>query len=198
MSTSPANEELRGRPVLTFASQADFEQWLGSNADLQTGIWLKHAKKASGFNSVSYDEAVESALCFGWIDGQKLPYDDKYFLQGYTPRRPRSIWSKVNTGRAEHLIQAGRMRPGGLLQVEAAKADGRWEAAYHPASTAQVPTELQAALDANPAAKAFFDNLSKANRYAVIYRVNDAKRPETRRRRIEQFVQMLAEGRTVH
>jgi uncharacterized protein YdeI (YjbR/CyaY-like superfamily) len=198
MSTSPINEELKGRPVLTFASQSDFEDWLTQNVELVSGIWLKHAKKASGIASVTYNEAVESALCFGWIDGQKLSYDDKYFLQGYTPRRPRSIWSKVNTGRVERLISEGRLRPAGMKEVAAAKADGRWAAAYHSQRTAEVPADLQAALEANPAAKSFFATISSANRYAILFRVTEAKRPETRQRRIEQFVQMLAEHRTLH
>lgn len=191
-------EELNGRPLMAFASQPEFEAWLEANQALTTGIWLKIAKKGSGISTVSYEEAVETCLCFGWIDGQVKAYDGKFYLQGLTPRRPRSVWSQVNLQRVERLMAAGRLRPAGLKEVEAAKADGRWEAAYHPASTAQVPDDLQAAIDASPAAKAFFPTISKANRYALIYRVNEAKRPETRQRRIEQFVQMLADHRTIH
>ena len=191
-------KELAGRPLIAFAQQADFEDWLEKNQGTTSGIWLMIAKKHSGIASVSYQEAVDSAICYGWIDGQKRAYDDSYFLQGFTPRRARSVWSKVNLERVDRLIKDGRMRPAGLREVEAAKADGRWESAYHPSSTSEVPSDLQAAIDANPAAKAFFPTISKANRYGLIYRVNDAKRPETRQRRIEQFVQMLAEHRTLH
>lgn len=191
-------EELAGRPVMAFASQPDFEAWLEANQTLTTGIWLKIAKKGSGIPTISYEQAVETCLCFGWIDGQMKAYDGNYYLQGLTPRRPRSVWSHVNRQRIERLTAEGRMRPAGLKEVEAAQADGRWEAAYQPPSTAEVPQDLQAAIDANPEAKAFFPTISKANRYAFIYRVNNAKRPETRQRRIEQFVQMLAEHRTLH
>lgn len=191
-------EELNGRPILAFSGQEEFESWMEANYSLDSGIWLKIAKKHTGIATISYEQAVETCLCFGWIDGQMKPYDGDFYLQGLTPRRPRSVWSHVNRGRIERLIAEGRLRPAGLRQVEAAKADGRWDAAYHPPSSAQVPDDLQAAIDANPAAKAFFPTITKANRYAMIYRVNDAKRPETRIRRIEQFVQMLAENRTLH
>ena len=191
-------DELNGRKLMPFASQAEFEAWLEQNQDHNPGIWLMIAKKKSGLPTVTYDEAVDTALCFGWIDGQKRAHDETYFLQGFTPRRKRSIWSKVNTEKVERLIAAGRMREAGLREVAAAKADGRWDAAYHPASTAEVPKDLQAAIDAQPAARANFAALSKANRYSFIYRVNDAKRPETRQRRIEQFVQLLAEGKKLN
>ena len=156
------------------------------------------AKRSSGIASVSLPEALETALCFGWIDGQRKGLDDAWFLQRYTPRRKRSKWSKINRENAEALIEAGRMRPAGLAQVEAAKADGRWEDAYPSPSQMTAPPDLQAELDRNPKAAAFFETLSSTNRYAVLYRIHDAKRPETRARRIAQFVEMLAEGRTLH
>jgi uncharacterized protein YdeI (YjbR/CyaY-like superfamily) len=147
---------------------------------------------------VTYAEAVDAALCYGWIDGQKLPYDESSWLQRFTPRGPRSVWSKINTGKAQALIESGRMRAAGLAAIERAKTDGRWESAYAPASTAAVPPDLQAALDANPKAKAFFATLKGTNRYAVIYRVHTAKRPETRARRIAEFIGRLERHETVH
>jgi uncharacterized protein YdeI (YjbR/CyaY-like superfamily) len=187
-----------GLPVIPFASTAAWEAWLEANHTGSTGLWLQIAKKASGIPTVTYAEALEVALCFGWIDGQKGSYDDSYFVQRFTPRRPRSKWSKINVDKVTALIEAGRMRPAGLAQVEAAKADGRWEAAYGGMVTITVPDDLQAALDANPAAQAFFDQLSRTNRYAVLYRVYDAKRADTRANRIAMCVQMLAEGKTFH
>ena len=183
---------------LAFRTQADLEAWLEQNHATSDGIWLKFAKKGSGIESVVYKEAVESALCFGWIDGQTKRLDDDWYLQRFTPRRPRSRWSQINTEKAEALIADGRMRPAGLRQVEEAKADGRWDAAYAPPSRIEVPPDLREALDANPKAAAFFETLDSTNRYAVLYRVHDAKRPETRARRIKQFVEMLGEGRTLH
>jgi uncharacterized protein YdeI (YjbR/CyaY-like superfamily) len=185
-------------PILPFADAAAFEAWLEAEHARTPGVLLQIAKKDSGIATVTYAEALEVALCFGWIDGQKRAFDERFFLQRFTPRRRDSRWSKVNREKATALIAAGRMRPAGLAQVEAAKANGRWEAAYDGASTATVPDDLQAALDANPAAAGFFATLKGSNRYAVLYRVQDAKRPETRARRIAQFVEMLAEGRTLH
>lgn len=190
--------ERQGLPVLAFASRDAFEEWLEAGHETSPGLWLKLAKKESGIPTVSYAEAVEVALCFGWIDGQKSGFDDAHWLQRFTPRRPRSKWSQTNCDRVEQLIAAGAMRPAGLAQVEAAKADGRWEAAYAPPSAAVVPDDLQAALDAVPAAAEFFATLNGTNRYAILYRVGDAKRPQTRAARIEKFVAMLAEGRTLH
>jgi uncharacterized protein YdeI (YjbR/CyaY-like superfamily) len=184
--------------VLAFPSQQAWEQWLEAHHQDCAGLWLKIAKKASGIPTVTYAEALEVALCFGWIDGQKGGYDDRYFLQRFTPRRARSKWSKTNVDKVTELIAAGRMRPSGLAHVEAAKADGRWEAAYGGMATITVPDDLQAALDADPQAKAFFESISRTNRYAVLYRVYDAKRPETRARRIADIVAMLHEGRTFH
>ena len=185
-------------PILPFADAAAFEAWLDAEHARAPGLLLQIAKKDSGIATVTYAEAVEAALCFGWIDGQKRGFDERFFLQRFTPRRRDSRWSKVNREKATALIAAGRMRPAGLAQVEAAKANGRWDAAYDGAGTATVPADLQAALDANAAAAAFFATLKGANRYAILYRVQDAKRPETRARRIETYVAMLARGETLH
>ena len=185
-------------PILPFASAAAFEAWLDAEHAQAPGLWLKIAKKDSGIATVTYAEALDAALCFGWIDGQKRAFDERFFLQRFTPRRRGSRWSKINTEHVARLEAAARMRPAGLAEVEAAKADGRWAAAYEAQSAASVPDDLQAALDANPQAAAFFATLTGANRYAVLYRVQDAKRPETRARRIATFVEMLARGETLH
>ena len=185
-------------PVLPFASAAAWEAWLEREHARAAGVWLQIAKKDSGIASVDVGEAVEVALCFGWIDGQVAKHDAAFFLQRYTPRRRRSRWSRINRERAVALIAAGRMRSAGLAQVEAARADGRWKAAYASPRAATVPPDLQAALDANPEAAAFFATLRGANRYAILYRVQDAKRPETRARRIDRFVAMLTRGETLH
>ncbi len=181
-------------PVIPFESQAAWEAWLAEEHAKASGVWVKIAKKASGVPSVTFAEALESALCHGWIDGQRNRFDDQWFLQRFTPRRRRSNWSKVNRAKVERLIADGRMRPAGLREVERARADGRWDAAYDAPSVATVPEDLQRALDENPAAAAFFATLNKQNRFAILYRVHDAKRPETRARRIERFVAMLSEG----
>lgn len=154
-------------------------------------MWLKLAKKRTGIDTVSYAEAVEAALCYGWIDGQGAAYDDTYWLQKFTPRGARSVWSKLNRVKAMELIAQGRMAPAGIAAVEAAQRDGRWERAYDPPSTASVPEDFQRALDANPTAAEFFATLNRTNRYAMLYRIQDAKKPETRARRIDKFVQML-------
>ena len=185
-------------PIVERRSQAEWAAWLDGHHAASDGVWLKIAKKSTGIPTVTHAEALEEALCFGWIDGQRKPFDAEYFLQRFTPRRKRSRWSQVNCASAERLIEAGRMRAAGLSQIEAAKADGRWEAAYEPQSRASVPDDLRRALDANPKAKAFFETLRGQNRYAILYRINDAKRPETRANRIAQFVAMCAEGRTLH
>jgi uncharacterized protein YdeI (YjbR/CyaY-like superfamily) len=162
------------------------------------GIWLKIAKKGSGIESVTYAEALEVALCFGWIDSQKKGFDEKHFLQRFTPRRPRGKWSRINRDKAEELIAAGAMRPAGTAEVEAAKADGRWGAAYEGQRNATVPEDLQLELDRNHAAREFFAALDSANRYAIVYRLNDAKKPETRERRLRKFVAMLERGEKIH
>jgi uncharacterized protein YdeI (YjbR/CyaY-like superfamily) len=185
-------------PVLLFATPPDLEAWLEENHAEPGGFWLKVAKKDSGETSVTYAEALELALCFGWIDSQKRGHDEKFFLQRFTPRRPRGRWSKINREKAEALIAAGAMRPVGLAEVEAAKADGRWEAAYEGQRTAKVPDDLQRELDANEAAREFFAALDSANRYAIVYRLNDAKKPETRERRLRKFVAMLERGEKIH
>lgn len=182
-----------GLPVIPFASCGTWEAWLEDHHGASEGLWLKISKKSSGIESVSYAEALEAALCYGWIDGQRDSFDGEYFLQRFTPRRPRSKWSKVNIGKVTKLIEEGRMMPAGLREVERAKADGRWEDAYEPQSTATVPEDLQRRLDENPGAAAFFATLNSANRYAILYQIQDAKRPETRARRIEKFVVLLNE-----
>jgi uncharacterized protein YdeI (YjbR/CyaY-like superfamily) len=185
-------------PILPFASAAAWEAWLEREHASAPGVWLQIAKKATGIATVTYAEALDVALCFGWIDGQKRAFDDAWFLQRFTPRKRGSRWSKINTEHAERLLAAGRMRPAGIAQVEAARADGRWDDAYHGQRAATVPPDLQAALDASPAAAAFFATLRGANRYAILYRVQDAKRPETRARRIARFVALLERGETLH
>jgi uncharacterized protein YdeI (YjbR/CyaY-like superfamily) len=185
-------------PVLLFPTQADWSAWLEEQHASAAGAWVKIAKKGTGHSSVSYAEAVSTALCYGWIDGQKAAFDEIYYVQRFTPRRPRSNWSQANREAATALIEAGLMRPAGLREVERAKANGRWEAAYAGARTATVPADLAEALAANPAARAFFETLDSTNRYAIIYRIGDAKKPDTRARRIEKFVTMLAEGQKIH
>jgi uncharacterized protein YdeI (YjbR/CyaY-like superfamily) len=190
-------ETRKGLPILGFAEAAGFEAWLEAQPPGSPGLWLKLAKAGSGIASLGKAEAVDAALCSGWIDGQLDRYDALCWLIRFTPRRPRGKWSQVNRARAEELIAQGRMRPAGLAEVEAAKADGRWDAAYPPQGKAEPPADLQAALDANPAAAAVFATLTGAHRYAVIYRVLDAKRPETRARRIAAFVATLERGETI-
>jgi uncharacterized protein YdeI (YjbR/CyaY-like superfamily) len=184
----------QGLPILPFASQAAWSEWLAANHDTSRGLWLKIAKAGSGNDSVTYAEAVDAALCHGWIDGQKDASDEAWWLQRFTPRGPRSKWSKINCGKAESLIASGEMQAAGLAEVERARADGRWAAAYESQRTATIPDDLAAALDANPGAAAFFENLRSARRYAILYRIADAKRPATRAQRIEKFVEMLARG----
>lgn len=185
-------------PTLLFISPGEFQAWLEDNHVGSPGILLKIAKKGSGVESVTYAEALELALCFGWIDSQKRGFDEKHFLQRFTPRRPRGKWSLINREKAERLIACGAMRPAGLAEVEAAKADGRWEAAYAGQRTAEVPDDLQRELDGNRAAREFFATLDSANRYAILYRLQEAKRPETRERRLRKFVAMLERGEKIH
>ncbi len=194
----PTDETRKGLPVVAFASRDAWAAWLAEQHAASGGLWLKLAKKGSGFDSVSYAEAVEVALCYGWIDGQGGSYDDHWWLQRFGPRRPRSKWSKINRARATELIERGEMRPAGLRQVERAKQDGRWDAAYDAQSTAMVPEDLQRELDEHETARAFFATLDSANRYAILYRIQDAKKPETRARRIQQFVAMLNEQRKLY
>ena len=191
---TPADD---GLPVLSFADAAGWEAWLAEAAP-DAGLWLKLAKKGNAASTLTRAEAVDGALIHGWIDGQAAPFDADWSLIRFTPRRARSRWSQKNRARAEELIAAGRMAPAGLAEVDRARRDGRWDAAYAPASTATVPDDLAAALDAEPAARAFFDTLTGANRYAILYRVADAKRPATRAARIAKFAAMCAAGETVH
>lgn len=184
-------------PIEHFMDAAAWERWLEQHPE-STGVWLKIAKKGSGVASVSYSEALDVALCHGWIDGQKKGYDAQCFLQRFTPRRARSTWSKINVARIESLVAAGRMRPAGLREVEAARADGRWDADYDGAKSMEVPLELAKALAKNRKAKAFFDTLDKTNRYAVCWRVQTAVKPETRQARVEKLLAMLARGEKIH
>jgi uncharacterized protein YdeI (YjbR/CyaY-like superfamily) len=184
--------------VLAFESDAHWEAWLEEHHASSDGVWLKIAKKASGIPTVAYPEVLDTALCFGWIDGQRKALDDRYFLQRFTPRRARSKWSQINRDKVAALTRAGRMRPAGLAEVERAKADGRWDAAYGGQAAMTVPDDLQAELDARPAAAAFFAGLSSQNRYSILFRLHDAKRPETRARRLAKFVAMLEAGETIH
>ncbi len=184
-------------PITAFATREAWADWLEEHHAASPGVWLKIAKKGAIEASVTQAEAVEVALCFGWIDSQKSALDESFSLQRFTPRRARSLWSRINRDKAQELIARGEMRPAGLREIERAKADGRWESAYEPQRTATVPEDLQAALDHNEAARASFATLSGANRYAILHRIHTAKRPETRARRIAQFVAMLAEGKTL-
>ncbi len=187
-----------GQPILAIPDAAAWEQWLAANHGQPDGVWLKFAKKSAPTTTVTYLQAVEEALCYGWIDGQAAAYDGHHWVQRFTPRRARSAWSQINRERVAALIEAGRMRLPGQAEVDRAKADGRWEAAYEPPSQATVPADLQAALDGDTDAAAFWATLDKQNRYAVTYRVQQAKRPETRARRIAHFVAMLARGEKLH
>ncbi|MGV9453088.1 YdeI/OmpD-associated family protein [Streptomyces sp. NPDC003635] len=189
------NEDLE---TVAFESAEAFEAWLGENHALSPGIWLKLRKKAPGIVALDYAQALGVALCYGWIDGQKAKFDDQWWLQRFTPRTRRSKWSKVNRDKAAALIAQGRMRPPGQAEIDRAKADGRWEAAYDSAKTATVPDDLAAALAANPVAADFFRTLDGANRYAILYRIQEAKKAETRARRIEKYVAMLARGEKLH
>jgi uncharacterized protein YdeI (YjbR/CyaY-like superfamily) len=185
-------------PVISFASGEAFESWLATEHAASAGVWLKIAKKGSSTQTVSYADALAVALCFGWIDGQKGKLDDDFWLQRFTPRKPGSRWSRINTDRAAELIEAGRMRPAGQAEVDRAQADGRWAAAYESSSTITVPDDLAAELGRNDGARAFFETLSGANRYAILYRVTTARRPETRAQRIATYVAMLARHETLY
>ncbi|HLH23071.1 MAG TPA: YdeI/OmpD-associated family protein [Chloroflexota bacterium] len=191
-------ESKQGLPIIAFAAPAEWEAWLAAHHATAQGLWLKLAKKDAGVATVSYAEALDVALCYGWIDGQKAAHDERFWLQKFTPRGRRSKWSRVNRDKAEALLAQGRVQPAGLAHIEQARQDGRWDAAYESQSRATVPDDLQQALDANPAAQAFFATLDSANRYAILYRLQDAKRPETRARRLAQFVAMLAAGQKLH
>lgn len=183
---------------LQFATGAAWRAWLEANHDTSSGVWLLIAKKGSATKTVSYDSAVDEALCFGWIDGQKAKLDDDFYLQRFTRRTKRSPWSKINTERVSRLMNESRMTDAGVREVELAKADGRWDRSYAGQASAAVPDDLQAALDASPAAAALFAELDRANRYAILYRIGAVKKPETRARKIAEFVADLAMGKTPH
>ena len=187
-----------GLPKIPFASPAEWELWLEDNHAVSEGLWIKMAKKDAGIESVRYPEVLDSALCFGWIDGRREALDERHFLQRFTPRRTRSRWSQINREKAERLIADGRMRAAGHAEVKRAKADGRWDAAYAGQRSITVPDDLRRELDANPRAAAFFAELSSQNRYAILYRLHDARKPETRARRLAKFVAMLDAGETIH
>ncbi len=184
-------------PIHEAPTVADWERWLEEQHAASPGVWLMIAKRGSDAASVSYPEALETALCFGWIDGQKRGRDERHWLQRFTPRGPRSRWSQINRETAEALIAAGRMQPAGLRQVEAARSDGRWAAAYPPQSSATVPDDLQSALDENPAARAFFMTLTGSARYAFLYRLHSVRSPVGRRERIAGYIKRLSQGRTL-
>jgi uncharacterized protein YdeI (YjbR/CyaY-like superfamily) len=178
-------------PVLPFANKKKWSAWLAQQHEKSSGVWLQLAKKDSVIPSVTYEEAVDAALCYGWIDGQKKGFNDKYWLQKFTPRGPKSIWSRINTEKAERLIASGEMQPAGLMAIEAARKDGRWEAAYASQKNISIPEDFQAALDQNRKAKDFFSTLKSAERYSILFRIQTARKPETRAKRIQQFVEML-------
>jgi uncharacterized protein YdeI (YjbR/CyaY-like superfamily) len=185
-------------PVRRFASRAAWEKWLAANHERSPGLWIEFAKKGSGLASVTYAEAVEVALCHGWIDSQAKPLDEKRYRQRFTPRRPRSRWSQRNRAAVERLLAEGRLAPAGRREMEAAKRDGRWAAAYASPRTVTVPPDLRARLARSPKARRAFEGLDGANRYAILYRLHDAKKAETRQRRLEQFVRMLEAGKRIH
>jgi uncharacterized protein YdeI (YjbR/CyaY-like superfamily) len=192
-ATKKPSPSIRG-----FKTQKDFAAWLEKNLQRSEGLWLRIAKKGSGKKSVTYPEAVETALCHGWIDGQKKPESETAWLQKFTPRRPRSPWSRINKDKALDLIARGKMKPGGHAEVERAKLDGRWDSAYDPSSTVQVPDDLQQELHRRPRAAEFFNSLNRANRYAVLWRIQTAKKPETRAQRLRSIVEMLEKGEKFH
>ena len=185
-------------PMLSFESQESFEGWLEKYHADSVGIWLKLAKKGSNISSVGYDEAVESALCYGWIDSQNASFDNQYWLQKFSPRRTKSKWSQMNCEKAEALIAAGRLQPAGIRQVELAKEDGRWKSAYTSQSRITIPDDFQSQLDSNQKAKDFFSTLNSINRYAILHRIQAAKKPETRAQRINKYIEMLANNEKIY
>jgi uncharacterized protein YdeI (YjbR/CyaY-like superfamily) len=188
----------RDLPVIAFATREAWDSWLSAQPSDAKGVWLKLAKKSSGIASVSRDEAIDTALCHGWIDGQLDRFDENHWLVRFTPRKPGSIWSEKNRARALELVKLGRMRPAGMREIERAKSDGRWDRAYASQRTAELPEDLAVALAKNPKASAFFATLNRVNRYAILHRTHTAKKPETRAARIAKFVAMLAKGETIH
>lgn len=187
-----------GKPILTFSSQAKWEEWLSKNHNNSDGIWIKFFKKDSGLASFVYKQALDVALCYGWIDGQVNRYDEKSYLQKFTPRRKRSIWSQRNTEHVERLIEEGKMKPPGLFEIERAKADGRWAKAYAPPSETVAPNDFLEEINKNINAKAFWEKLNKTNKYAMIWQIDGAKKEETRTKRIKKFVEMLERGEKIY
>lgn len=185
-------------PTQLFKSQKSWAIWLDKNHSKSSGLWLKIAKKDSGLKSVSYAEALETALCYGWIDGQKKPFDDLMWLQKFTPRGAKSIWSKINREKVLALTKKGGMKPAGLKAAENAKQNGRWEAAYDSQSKAVIPEDFKAELDRSKKAKKFFETLNSANRYAILFRIHHAKKAETRAKKIQDFIEMLKKGEKLH
>jgi uncharacterized protein YdeI (YjbR/CyaY-like superfamily) len=187
-----------GKPILQLSSPEEWEAWLDAEHASSDGVWLKFAKKGSGVTTVVYAEALEVALCYGWIDSQVQALDERFYLQKFTPRRSRSKWSKINVEKIEALTKAGRMRSAGLEQVELARADGRWDAAYSSPANVTEPADLKKALRANPKAAEFWAKLNKSNRYAAIFQLEDAKKPETRERRLAKFIGMFERGEKLY
>jgi uncharacterized protein YdeI (YjbR/CyaY-like superfamily) len=185
-------------PIIQFATQQEWEAWLEEHHGTSRGLWLKIAKREAGIGTVSYPEALESALCYGWIDGQRASLDEQFWLQKFTPRGRTSKWSQVNREKAMELLRQGRMKAAGRAEVERAQQDGRWDAAYEGQRTATVPEDLERELDKHPMARAFFASLDRRNRYAILYRLQDAKKPETRARRLEKFIAMLNEHQKIY
>ena len=183
-----------GKPILRLASQAEWEAWLDAEHASSEGVWLTFAKKGSGVETVVYAEALEVALCYGWIDSQVARLDERFYLQKFTPRRARSRWSRINRDKVEELTRQGRMKPAGLEQVQLARADGRWDAAYASPANVETPADQRAARDANPQAAAFWETLSKSNRFGIVFQLEDARKPETRERRLQKFLGMLERG----
>jgi uncharacterized protein YdeI (YjbR/CyaY-like superfamily) len=196
MSDSTLPTELNGIEIVAFPHPAAWDAWLADHHQRHEGVWIRMAKKASGIPSLTHPEAIDVALCWGWIDGQRKGLDATWFLQKFTPRRKRSLWSRVNVAKVEALTAVGRMRPPGIAEIERAKADGRWDAAYAPATSAEVPDDLATALASGPEAKAFFETLTGANRYAILWRLMTAKTEKTRAARLEMIVAMLEAGET--
>jgi uncharacterized protein YdeI (YjbR/CyaY-like superfamily) len=194
----PAMADIDDGSIVAFPSERAWDEWLAAHHASSPGVWMRIARAGSGVESVSHPEALDVAIRYGWIDAQKRAHDEAHWLQRFTPRAPRSRWSKVNRAKAEDLIARRLMREAGMREVEKARADGRWEAAYEPQRTATVPDDLGRALAANDRAAGLFASLDSRNRYAILHRIESAKRPETRARRIAQYVDMLAEGRTIH
>ena len=187
-----------GKPILQLASPEEWEAWLDAEHASSDGVWLKFAKKGSGVTTVVYAEALDVALCYGWIDSQVMTFDERFYLQRFTPRRAKSKWSKINVEKIEALTKSGRMKPAGLEQVELAKADGRWDASYPSPANMTEPADLEKALKASPKAAAFYATLNRSNRYAVIYQLEDAKKAETRERRLAKFIGMLERGEKLY